>query len=52
MDHALEKRLEELAMRAGHTGRVRATRFLEPAALGAVNAAAARAGVKVGLWGG
>ena len=52
MDGALEKRLNELALRAGHTGRVCATRFLEPSALGMVNAAAARAGVKVALWGG
>ena len=52
MDGALEKRLNELALRAGHTGRVCATRFLEPSALGTVNAAAARAGVKVALWGG
>ena len=52
MDGALDKRLNELALRAQHTGRVCATRFLEPATLAAVNAAAARAGVKVALWGG
>lgn len=52
MDGALEKRLNELALRAGHTGRPCYTRFLEPSALGTVNAAAARAGVRVALWGG
>ena len=52
MEDALEKRLNELALRAGHTGRVCVTRFLEPSALGAVNAAAARAGVKAAFWGG
>jgi len=52
MDGALDKRLNELALRAQHTGRVSATRFLEPSTLAAVNAAAARAGVKVALWGG
>ena len=30
MDGALDKRLNELALRAGHTGRICATRFLEP----------------------
>ena len=52
MEDALEKRLNELALRAGHTGRVCVTRFLEPSALGAANAAAARAGVKAAFWGG
>ena len=52
MDGALDKRLNELALRAQHTGRVCATRFLEPSTLAAVNAAASRAGVKVALWGG
>ena len=52
MDGALDKRLNELALRAQHTGRVCATRFLEPSTLVAVNAAASRAGVKVVLWGG
>lgn len=52
MDGALDKRLNELALRAQHTGRVCATRFLEPSTLVAVNAAASRAGVKVALWGG
>lgn len=52
MDGALEKRLNELALRAKHSGRPCFTRFLEPSALGAVNAAAGRAGAKVALWGG
>ena len=52
MDGALDKRLNELALRAQHTGRVCATRFLEPSTLAAVNAAASRAGLKVALWGG
>lgn len=52
MDGALDKRLNELALRAQHTGRVCATRFLEPSTLVAGNAAASRAGVKVALWGG
>ena len=52
MDGALDKRLNELALRAQHTGRVCATRFLEPSTLAAVNAAASQAGVKVALWGG
>ena len=52
MDGALEKRLNELALRAKHTGRACFTRFLEPSALPAVNAAAAHAGVEVALWGG
>ena len=52
MDGALDKRLNELALRAQHTGRVCATRFLEPSTLAAVNTAASRAGVKVALWGG
>ena len=52
MDGALDKRLNELALRAQHTGRVCATRFLEPSTLAVVNAAASRAGVKGALWGG
>ena len=52
MDGALDKRLNELALRSQHTGRVCATRFLEPSTLAAVNAAASQAGVKVALWGG
>ena len=46
MDNALEKRLNELALRSKHTGRVCVTRFLEPSSAGVVNAAAAGAGVK------
>ncbi len=52
MDGALEKRLNELALRAKHSGRACFTRFLEPSTLPAVNAAAVRTGVKVALWGG
>ena len=52
MDGALEKRLNELALRAKHAQRACFTRFLEPSALPAVNAAAAHAGVEVALWGG
>jgi RNA-binding protein YlmH len=52
MDNALEKRLNELALRSKHTGRVCVTRFLEPSSAGAVNAAAAGAGVKAAFWGG
>ena len=52
MDNPLEKRLNELALRSMHTGRICATRFLEPSMLGAVNAAAAGAGVRVAFWGG
>ena len=52
MDAVLEKRLNELALRAGHTGRVCYTRFLEPALMGAVNAAAAKARVRAAFWGG
>lgn len=49
---ALEKRLNELALRAAHTGRACYTRFLEPAWEDAARRAAARAGAKVALWGG
>ena len=52
MDNALEKRLNELALRSKHTGRVCVTRFLEPSSAGAVNTAAAGAGVKADFWGG
>ena len=52
MDAALEKRLNELAIRAGRSGRVCFTRFLEPALDDAVRAAAARNGARVVLWGG
>ena len=34
MEDALEKRLNELALRAAHSGRACYTRFLEPSALG------------------
>ena len=46
------KRLNELALRAGHTGRVQYTRFLEPSMADAVRAAANRAGVRAAFWGG
>lgn len=52
MDGALEKRLNELALRAKHARRACFTRFLEPSALPVVNVAAAHAGVEVALWGG
>ena len=52
MEDALEKRLNELALRVRHSGRTCFTRFLEPSALDMVNAAAARNGVRVALWGG
>ena len=52
MDDALEKRLNELALRAGHSGRACYTRFLEPSALGMLHMAACRAGAEVALWGG
>lgn len=49
---ALEKRLNELALRAGHTGRVCFTRFLEPNQEDLVRHAAGRAGAKAAFWGG
>ena len=49
---ALEKRLNELALRAAHTGTACYTRFLEPSQADVVRAAAARAGVKACFWGG
>lgn len=52
MDDALEKRLNELAMRAGRAGRVCYTRFLEPSQEAAAKQAAARAGAGIALWGG
>lgn len=52
MEDALEKRLNELALRAGHTGATCFTRFLEPVQADAARAAAVRAGVKVAFWGG
>ena len=52
MDAALEKRLNELALRAGRAGRECFTRFLEPAQETWARQAAARAGARVALWGG
>lgn len=52
MTDALEKRLNELAMRAGRSGHTCFTRFPEPAQADAARQAAARAGAKVALWGG
>lgn len=52
MDDALEKRLNELALRAKHSGRACYTRFLEPSAMGLLRMAAGRAGVEAALWGG
>ena len=46
------KRLEELALRAGRTGRPCFTKFVEPSAADAVRTAANRAGVRAGFWGG
>ena len=52
MDDALEKRLNELATRAGRAGRVCFSRFLEPSQEAAARQAAARAGARVAFWGG
>ena len=52
MEDALEKRLCELANRAGRTGEPCFTKFLEPAHNATVGQAAARAGVKTAFWGG
>ncbi len=49
---ALEKRLNELALRAAHTGAVCASRFLEPTQTDMARAAANRAGARVAFWGG
>ncbi|MBR1822005.1 MAG: hypothetical protein IJ769_10330, partial [Clostridia bacterium] len=49
---ALEKRLNELALRAAHTGEVCYTRFLEPSQADAARTAANRAGTRIALWGG
>lgn len=49
---ALEKRLDELARRAAHSGRVCCTRFLEPTQLDAARSAANRAEAQVAFWGG
>ena len=52
MDAPLEKRLDELALRAGRAGRTCFTRFLEPNEIRAARRAAARAGAQVAFWGG
>ncbi len=52
MEDALSKRLNELALRAAHTGRPQFTRFLEPACETGARAAANRAGAKVAFFGG
>ena len=53
MDDALElKRLDELALRVGRSGRTQYTRFLEPSLLRAAEAAAGRHDVGVLLYGG
>lgn len=52
MDEALSKRLNELALRAFHTGGPCWTRFLEPAWEAEVRRAAAAAGVSAAFWGG
>ena len=52
MDAALEKRLNELALRASRAGRTTFTRFLEPALADSVRGAAARAGARAAFWGG
>ena len=49
---ALEKRLDELALRCLYTGQACFTRFLEPAHEDAVRSAARRAGVRADFWGG
>lgn len=46
------KRLRELALRAGHTGRVQFTRFLEPSMLGEARAMAGACGVGCAFFGG
>ena len=52
MSDAPEKRFNELALRAAHTGETCYTRFLEPAQADAVRAAAGRAGARAAFWGG
>ena len=52
MEDALSKRLNELALRAAHTGRPQFTRFLEPAHENEARAAANRAGARVEFFGG
>ena len=46
------KRLRELALRCAHSGITRYTRFLEPAMLDDVRAAAGKNGVNAAFWGG
>lgn len=52
MEAPIEKRLEELARRAGATGRVFTSRFLEACDEPTAEAAARRAGVRAAFWGG
>lgn len=52
MADALEKRLNELALRAVHRREACFTRFLDPAEAVAARAAASRAGANAMLWGG
>ena len=49
---ALEKRLNELAIRSARSGQVCYTRFLEPTQRDAARSAANRAGCAVAFWGG
>ena len=49
---ALEKRLNELALRSAHTGMVCCSKFLEPSQPDLARAAANRAGAHVAFWGG
>ena len=46
------KRLQELALRAAHTGRAQFTRFLEPSMVSDARGAANRAGVSCAFYGG
>lgn len=52
MADALEKRLNELALRAAHRREACFTRFLDPTEATAARAAASRAGADIALWGG
>ena len=52
MADALNKRMNELALRASYAGEPCYTRFLEPSMAEAARAAAAHAGVRVAFWGG
>ena len=51
-DDGLNRRLNELALRAAHTHRACFTRFLEPELADTARAAAAGAGARVEFWGG